>query len=100
MVIKVSFDYVKYDEVINYYNLNKPNDWLPISKLNRIEGGFQIKLSDYSLAKGDVNNQIRQLRWDKKMLKPGFYNGLFLDEVELLYNSLVHVHGKESVEII
>ena len=33
-----------YDAVVKQYNKNKPSDWQPLAKLDRIEGGFQIDL--------------------------------------------------------
>ena len=40
--IRVTMDNISYKNVCDYYNQNKPDDWKPIYKLDRVEGGFCI----------------------------------------------------------
>ena len=100
MTIKVNVDTISHEDiqkVIDYYNLNKPLDEQPISRLHRYEGGFQINLPDMKEVMCDENNKIKQLRWHKQCLVAGFYMGFSDSEEELLYTSLVHVLGESNV---
>lgn len=103
--IEVLFDnIINYDKVLNYFNTHKLNDMEPIEKLQRFEGGFSIKLKnvDENL---DINKRIKQLRWHKKKLVNELFEGcnsychmgFNIDELNLLYKSLVHIYGEDQV---
>jgi hypothetical protein len=99
MIISVKFDTIsslQYSQVIEYYNQNKPNNWNPLEKLDRAEGGFQIKL-DKVPYNTDVNYTIKQVRWNNKYLTSGLYIYFSDTETKLLYDSLCHVFGSENV---
>lgn len=103
MPIEVHFSKItpsQYKKVISYYNSNKPEYWLPISKLDRAEGGFSIPIEKniYSLQFVDSNQTIKQVRWEKKILvtKPDHYP-FNEPETFLLYQSLQHVFGANQV---
>jgi len=99
--IQVSFSQFNSEPIIEYYNANKPTEWQPIHILNRIEGGFQVKISDYDTIHADVNYKIRQLRWHKKQLvvPMGMY-GLRNEEINLLYQAFLSVHNTEEVSLL
>ena len=110
-IIKVLVPRLKsYEEVIDYYNQNKPLKWEPLSKLNRAEGGFQIALSPIELDKHikylesrfgnnliDENDEIKQLRWSNGMLRSNYHMGFTKEETMLLYKALQNSLGKEYV---
>jgi hypothetical protein len=64
-LIKVNFDTINYQPVIDKFNEIKTNDILEISKLDRFEGGFSIPLKSFN-DNQDSNYKIKQLRWSKK----------------------------------
>jgi len=94
--IAVEFDLItndQYDQVIKCYNENKADDWNPISKLDRAEGGFQIELKEHEIFNKnnkDPNYMIKQLRWCNKKLTTKFipFNE---QETKILFNSLQNV---------
>lgn len=100
MTITVTFKTFKYEPIIEYYNQNKPPDWNPIEKLNRLEGGFQIKMEDFDYNRSlDVNQRIKQVRWHKQQLiTPIAMFGFTVKEEYLLYQSFLHVHGEHEVK--
>ena len=100
MTITVTFKTFKYEPIIEYYNQNKPPDWNPIEKLNRLEGGFQIKMEDFDHNRSlDINNRIKQVRWYKQQLiTPIAMFGFSKEEEYLLYQSFLHVHGENEVK--
>ena len=82
----------QYDDVINYYNSNKPSDFLPLQLLDRIEGGFEIVVDTKSIYSS------KQLRWHNKKLQP--YPGYLSfdnDEILILYLSLCHVFTESDI---
>jgi hypothetical protein len=100
MTIKVNVDTISDEDIqaiIDYYNQNKPVGEEPINRLNRYEGGFQIRIPDMKDVMCDANKKIKQLRWHKQCLVAGFYLGFTDEEEDLLYKSLVHVLGKDNV---
>lgn len=99
MTITVTFKTFKYEPIIKYYNQNKPPDWNPIEKLNRLEGGFQIKMEDFDHNRSlDINQRIKQVRWHKQQLiTPIAMFGFTVEEEYLLYQSFLHVHGENEV---
>jgi hypothetical protein len=94
MIIRVFVDSISdsmYEEIINYYNENKPADEEPLARLNRCEGGFKIEIPEKQ-NEPDENNKIRQLRWSNKCLKAEYPLIGFTEKQEyLLYEALVNV---------
>jgi hypothetical protein len=106
-VFPISEENIK--EIIQKYNEIKENTDLPIEILGRAEGGFQIKFG-----KTYFNDNIRQLRWssdiresrwssDKILLPKENYHSVYSyinflpNERELLFQSMKHVIGENSV---
>jgi hypothetical protein len=89
-----------YGPICDYYNANKPADWMPISELRRAEGGFEIELTpnekkcslDWNKRMGFLSNnndEIRQLRWNGNgVLKTNSSIGFTEEQTELLFKSL------------
>jgi len=109
MKIKVKFKSInnnQINDVINFFNLNKPDKWNRLEKLDRVEGGFQIKLNDdeikiYNKCNPiDDNYRIKQLRWNNQKLCSFDYINFNQQELLLLYRSLQYVFGIGEVEII
>lgn len=95
--IQVSFGTIDYDSVCQYYNKHKNDNWEPLERLDRAEGGFKIKLNN-ELA--DINTTIKQLRWDRRCLKPYMmYPSFSEEEQQLLYKSISSIYGDDSVLI-
>jgi len=94
-VLVKTFTKAQMEAVLNYYNTNKAADEEPLERLDRAEGGFQIKLKEdqwkidpyFGLA--DANDKIRQLRWSNGYLLPMGYRGFTEKQYMLLYESLV-----------
>lgn len=100
MAIKVLVDTISnanIQNILNYYNQNKPIDSEPLQMLDRYEGGFQISLTNMKDINCDDNKKIKQLRWHNGCLVSSYYIGFDMDEEELLYKSLVNVLGQENV---
>jgi hypothetical protein len=93
MPIKVLVDSINKDtfqKILDYYNSNKPSDEEPLERLDRCEGGFQIKIASKKDIICDENEKIRQLRWSKGYLLPMFYIGFTEKQEILLYEALVY----------
>ena len=64
MYIQVTFDVINVNAVCDYYNKNKSEDKNSLEKLNRAEGGFQIKRkvipNTGSVYDSDPNNLVKQ----------------------------------------
>jgi hypothetical protein len=89
-----------YDKVIAEYNRNKPNNWQPLEKLDRVEGGFQINIPDISIM-NDANDRIKQVRWHKMSLRTRNRDIPFSDEETiLLYKSMETIFGKDKIEFV
>ena len=103
MHIQVLFDEISYENVCNYYNHNKPDNWISLQRLERAEGGFSIDIQNHQPDPNDIfsydpNAKIKQLRWNKKcLICPRGYNGFNIDETQLLFESLCNVYGKDQV---
>jgi hypothetical protein len=100
MRIKVLFDQItikQYNDVIEYYNKNKTSDLSDLEKLDRAEGGFQIRLLFDNYRYKDPNDTIKQLRWKNKILDPLFYIGFTDIETKLLYDALCYVFGDNQI---
>ena len=86
-----------YDAVVKQYNKNKPSEWQPLAKLNRIEGWFQIDIPEFK-GNNDVNEKIKQVRWYKKGLRTRITDIPFSEEeTKLLHDSMVTVFGKDKI---
>ena len=98
MSISVKFSSYSSEEVervIDYYNQIKPSHTNVIEELDRCEGGF--KITEIETAAADPNQQIKQLRWNKRKLDPMNNRGFTQEETLRLYQSLVHVFGESLV---
>lgn len=102
MTIKVLVKFIEKEQleaILHYYNSNKCDNEEPLESLNRCEGGFQIKLSYMKNYLGDDNHKIKQVRWKNGYLVSEPYISFTYKEKQLLYDSLVHVLGKDKVKI-
>ena len=96
MPIKVFVNFIDnntYNKILDFYNNNKSSDEEPLERLDRFEGGFQIKIPFKQDIICDANEKIRQLRWNKKYLVSGYYIGFTEKQEMLLYESLVYALG-------
>ena len=96
MPIKVFVNFINndtYNKILDFYNNNKSSDEEPLERLDRFEGGFQIKIPSKQDIICDANEKIRQLRWNKKYLVSGYYIGFTEKQEMLLYESLVYALG-------
>ena len=105
MKIKININSInscQINDVINFFNLNKPCKW---NKLEKFENGFQIKLNEneilqYNKKILDENDKLKKLKWDNnKLCSTGCIN-FNEEELLLLYRSLKYVFGNKEVEII
>lgn len=102
MHIQVTFDIVNVQPICDYYNSHKKDDQNPLEKLDRAEGGFQIKRKFIEKTgkfyDNDANNLVKQARWTKKRLVTPTGHYTFTDEEwQLLYNAMCSVHGSDTV---
>jgi hypothetical protein len=94
MHISVTVDSISktnFQEILDYYNTNKPNDEELLERLDRFEGGFQIEISQQRNKCIDENNKIRQLRWSRGKLVSGCYIGFTEKQLLLLYDAMVYI---------
>jgi hypothetical protein len=89
MQIRVLVDSVNYNDIVTYYNENKPADEAPLERLDRFEGGFKIAIPEMKDAH-DENNKIRQLRWSNRQLLQCGYIGFTKKQTMMLYEALVY----------
>lgn len=105
MQITVTFDIITQEQtgqVVDYYNQHKPGDWNNLEKNEVCEGGFCIALkpNEITWKVVDINDRIKQVRWDRKKLAGGRYGKSFSDaETQLLYQALCSVFDNECVKI-
>jgi hypothetical protein len=100
MPIKVlvnSIDNEKMHEILDYYNENKSAEEEPLEILDRCEVGFQIKLSYMKEQMGDINQRIKQVRWNKGYLTSKGCISFRYKEKMLLYESLINTLGSNNV---
>lgn len=94
MPIRVYVDYIDgtdYIRIIDYYNLNIPYGKPKLEILDRCEGGFQIQ--DIS-NKYETDENIKQLRWNKKRLVPySTYKGFDKYEETMLFIAMRSILG-------
>jgi hypothetical protein len=102
------------EHICEYYNANKPAEWMPIEKLDRDEGGFKIamtkaeheshlkwlfRITGNSLS--DRNDSIKQLRWtDRGYLTSHLCVGFTEEETQLLFKALTHSLRKNQVLMV
>jgi hypothetical protein len=99
-VIKVKIEVITgqyYKQIIEKYNEMKPSDWPPLERLDRAEGGFQLEIPEKRGIKcRNANDKIKQLRWKNKALVQHNYYITFNErELELLFNAMLDVLGKD-----
>lgn len=105
MQITVTFDIITQEqtgEVVNYYNQHKHAEWNNLEKNEAAEGGFCIALKPDEITKqtSNINDRIKQVRWERKKLVGGRYGKSLNDsEMQLLYESLCSVFDNEYVKI-
>jgi len=86
MSIRVTVDNIStenYNKIIDFYNRNKLEKDSRLERLDRCEGGFLLKIPEKQKEKCDVNEKIKQLRWDRKKLVE-FKNYKTFNEQELM----------------
>ena len=103
MSILVTVDFIipeMYNKIIEFYNTNKSPDDQPLERLDRCEGGFQIKILNKQNDNCDMNEKIKQLRWYKKVLvQHKLYKVFSEEETLLLYKSMKNVLG-DNVSLV
>ena len=102
MKIQVSVDLIHADQmkqIIMYYNQIKPHDSRPLERLNRCEGGFQIRISDE--ADDQTPSNTKQMRWSRKCLVPHYSCvGFNHQETMMLFEAMSAILGEKVVELI
>lgn len=97
MPIKVLVPTIDYDSVIIYYNIHKNENDQPLERLDRAEGGFQIKKNE-EIDSFNSNDKIRQLRWSRKCLVSHYpYDSFTKLEELLLFQSIKSVLGDNVI---
>ena len=85
-----------YKKICNYYN--ERQIYGKIEPLDRLEGGFCVEIKKEERESNFENDRIRQVRWNKKSLI-SINKGLLTEEIELLYESMIHILGEYIVMI-
>ena len=103
MYVQVLFDEILYERVCDHYNSHKPQEWEPLKRLERAEGGFCIDIKNYQVDNNNIftldpNARIKQMRWYRKCLKTpiGWY-GFSDDEILSLYDAICKIYGEDQV---
>lgn len=101
MNIRVLVLTMNYQAVCEWYNANKEKHWNPLERLNRAEGGFQIKLNDpvcCCIPESNPNNYIKQLRWsNRRLIIPTGMYGFNSMELELLFKAMINIYGEDNI---
>jgi len=103
MTIQVLPETINYQPILDYYNSHKEEGELPLKRLERAEGGFQIDIPEEQWEKDyrgytDANKKIRQLRWDHEgCLVSRGYKTFTAKQGMLLYEALVYCLPPGSV---
>ena len=92
-VKKVPYDY---EPILNYYNDRRPEGSGELEELDRMEGGFKIRLPETSEYGDDPDCKIAQMRWARGHLVPG-YIGFTSGEKNLLFEALCNTLGEDNV---
>lgn len=94
MPIRIYVDYIdkdNYERIVDYYNSNIPFGEPKLEILDRCEGGFKIACPS---GENDPNQNIKQLRWNKKRLLPfRGYKGFSKYEEMMLFIAIRSVFG-------
>lgn len=85
-----------YTPILDYYNNNRGEGTEELQELNRLEGGFMIKIPE-NKDEPDANDRIRQLRWSNLRLVSDIYIGFNDEQLNLLYEALVNYLGENNV---
>jgi len=105
MQITVTFDIItpsQIEQTIDYYNQHKPDEWNPLEKNEVAEGGFCIALKPEEITRQsyNINDRIKQVRWERKKLVGGKYGKSLNDtETQLLHQALCSVFDNDCVKI-
>ncbi len=83
-VLVSNIDNETFQKILDYYNSNKCDDEENLERLDRAEGGFQIKLPENEIVKRSENYMIRQLRWSKGKLIVAPYTIGFTEKQKIL----------------
>jgi len=95
-VIAVKVTPTDYEPILNYYNDRRPEGSPALEELDRMEGGFKIRLPETSEYGVDPDCKIAQLRWARGHLVPG-YIGFTSEEKGLLFEALCNTLGEDNV---
>ena len=90
---------IDYEPILNYYNEHRPDGSPVLEELDRMEGGFKIRLPEIPGYSIDPDCKIAQLRWARGHLIPG-YIGFTREEKSLLFEALCNVLGENNVSYI
>ena len=85
-----------YTPILDYYNNNRGEGTEELQELNRLEGGFMIKIPE-NKDEPDANDRIRQLRWSNLRLVSDIYIGFNDEQLNLLYKAFVNYLGENNV---
>ena len=85
-----------YTPILDYYNNNRGEGTEELQELNRLEGGFMIKIPE-NKDEPDANDRIRQLRWSNLRLVSDIYIGFNDEQLNLLYEAFVNYLGENNV---
>jgi len=85
-----------YTPILDYYNNNRAEGTEELQELNRLEGGFMIKIPE-NKDEPDANDRIRQLRWSNLRLVSDIYIGFNDEQLNLLYEAFVNYLGENNV---
>ena len=88
-----------YEPILNYYNERRPEGSPVLEELDRMEGGFKIRLPETPGYGIDPDCKIAQLRWSRGHLISG-YIGFTSEEKSLLFEALCNVLGENNVSYI
>ena len=81
------------NDVINFFNLNKPKKW---NNLEKLEGGFKIRLQNNTITSFKLINDDKL----NQSIYSDEYKNLNNEELLLLYRSLQYILGIGEVEIV
>lgn len=93
MTIRVTIESLtqeQYNAILDYYNAHKRMEHMPLERLNRAEGGFQILLEP-RLCKDEINTnyKIKQLRWSHmRLVQYSTFPCFDQDEAHMLFEAM------------
>ena len=95
-VLVGSIDKETFQKILDYYNSNKEENENPLERLDRAEGGFQIRIPEEKWVKNpytgytDENKKIQQLRWSNGRLIGFGHISFNMKQYMALYDALVY----------